>query len=168
MGSSTMSTHTPRKWRSRTSPSTACALNGWAEQIDVKIAKPRNSQSPNFKAFDSIKTLTSSPAQKCTITPSAPKNRIFELIAQDKVQAPSFFSETHSFCGEKPNYFSLSKKTSEAVTKVTTTDRVENFMKRFSAQLTLDTQSKAVFDSSKKRHSMDERDVIGSRFSKNK
>ena len=48
-------------WLLRTTLNTSLEPSGWYNKIDVRIAQPRNSTSPNFKAFESLKTLTSSP-----------------------------------------------------------------------------------------------------------
>lgn len=81
---------------------------------------------------------------------------------------PSFISENESILAEKPNYYALSKKSSQPTEETYSTQRTDNFIKRFSQQLTIDAHRKNVVDSSKKRNSMGDHGVIGSRFSKNK
>ena len=163
-----MSSQIRRVVRWKTTKSMLCVLNGWVKQIDVKIAKPRNSQSPNFKAFNSIKTLTSSPADLYEPTKSSIKTKPFGDEQRGKFPPLSFASENQSTYAEKPNYFSLSKNNAKTVDNVRPTDRVESFLKRFSHQLSNESAESVTLDSSKKRLSIDTETKISSIFKKNK
>lgn len=145
-----------------------CGVNGLVNKIDVNTARPRNSKSPNFNAYDSIKTLTSSPTTKCEYSKFPVKAKTLVNNQYKNPCFPSFVSESPSILTEKPNYFSLSKFNHETKVKVSHTVRADNFVKRFSHQLIVDNPTKTVIESHKKRFSMGDNGVIVSQFKRNK
>ena len=128
------------------------------------VAKPRDSKSPNFKAFESIKTKDCSQTKNYEFSPSPMKNKRFELLKRDIATENLCFSEMRSNCTEKPHYLDLSKNATETIKRIQPTGLLENSAKRLSHQLSFDKKSKDELENFKKRHSTGENGLIASRF----
>ena len=123
------------------------------------MAKPRDSTSPNFKAFESMKTSTSVSENKFLNTHSFKKSKNYGVKHDSEIFSPILQSDKYLPQLEKANYFTLRNKIKNPVEKPNYTDRLNNFIQRFSQQLSIDSEQKQVFDGYRKRFSVEDQDT---------
>ena len=122
-----------------------------AKWVDVKLANPRTDTSPNFKAFrtDSLPTTAMqsdcSPVDAYESSSKLPSSRNSDFTSP--VDASTLIA--HS---AKTNYFSLGN-TLNADSKTQYTDRLDNWMNRFSFQLYNNAKINAESEPSRSRFS---------------
>lgn len=74
--------------------------------------------------------------------------------------SPSFQLEDKFAKLERANYFTLSNNIIKPMMKTNSSDRLNNFIQRFSQQLVVNDNNDVVLDSSKKRFSLENQDNI--------
>lgn len=136
--------------------------------MQVTVARPRDSKSPNFKAFESIKTLDNSPTINYHGSNFSNRKGRFEHDPCGTAPEQSFFSDYRSVIGEKPHYKSLCNGNTETVNKILSTNHLDSSVKRFSQQMSPDDKSKTMLAALKKRLSAGSKDIVRSRFGQNK
>lgn len=101
--------------------------------MDVKIAKPRNETSPNFKAFRSTET-ESTKREEIPAFEKLLQNVKDVSTNESDLFSPLTFSNNLEFAKEHKNYFSLGNTFNKAI-KIKEHDRLNAFIHRFSEQL---------------------------------
>lgn len=98
---------------------------------------PRDSTSPNFKAFQSKTKLDSSPVNHLDGL-GVSNNNSFGFDCVNKTEHSSFVSVGPFARAEKPNYFVLSKNKASVLSRPRPSDCMENYLKCFSQKLSIE------------------------------
>lgn len=138
---------------------TILGRSGWVNQIDVKLAKPRNSTSPNYQAFSS-KTEEEGNTKKTTNTNSSRKNSSHDcpdgegedfsgilfpdkdLLKVEEGQQKTNFSISNTFVNREKSYTGINDKINPFVNtyseKVISNGDHERLIKEFKKRFSLD------------------------------
>lgn len=108
-----------------------CAQNGWSKQIDVKLAKPRNATSPNFKAFSSLRARNS--ISDADLHPLKSQVKFRSETKDAEPMSPLIVAQPTPI-NQYTSYFSLGN-TFRDEAKASYTDRLSAFVHRFSQQI---------------------------------
>ena len=121
--------------------------------MDVKIAKPRNDTSPNFKAFHS--NVSTTHGESIKIKPLNKSQLNYKNISTScsEFLSPLVLPKPNELKNEPSDHFSIGKTFN--VSKVNDNNRYNDFIRRFSHQSAFSSVTKNNKESSTQRFSLE-------------
>lgn len=134
----------------------------------MKIAEPRNSRSPNYKAFNPDKKIEKQVGFKFDPIKKYERNKLLDELGHCDSRPRAHKSDPHSIFNSKLDSHALNKIKSGSDDQTGAQRRVDCFVKRFSKNLTIGCPLSDDADSSLKGPRQTKKDLLGSGFGLNK